>query len=54
MRSKQKILPLFSYVVIRELEAEEGGGGYVKSDLRSSLLGVSLKSEVQMKCGRFL
>ena len=52
MRSKQKILPLFSYVVIRELEAEKGGD--VKSDLRSSLLGVSLKSEVQMECGRFL
>ena len=52
MRSKQKILPLFSYVVIRELEAEEGGD--VKSDLQSSLLGVSLKSEVQMEYGRLL
>ena len=32
-------IPLFSYVVIRELEAENGGD--VKSDLCSSLLEVS-------------
>ena len=52
MRSKQKILPLFSYVVIGELEVVKSGD--VKSDFCSSLLGVSLKSEVQMECGRFL